>query len=131
MLPGRAGTICAVRAWRFVRLFARIFGPAEKLDVAEIEAMGLSPLPDPEPFRIRFAHLYAGFGGRPVGEQSLTTQMMRTIRMAVESGLEFPAGAFPVIKSLMYLDGMALACAAYKVLLDDVAKFAGDFGESG
>lgn len=79
MLPGRAGTICAVHAWRFVRLFARIFGPAEKLDVAEIEAMGL--------LAVKIAQ--------------------------------------------MYLDGMALACAADKVLLDDVAKFAGDFGESG
>lgn len=92
-----------------------------------IEALALSPLPDPGPFRKRFADLYAGFGGRPVGEQSLTTQMMRTVRMAVESGLEFPPGAFPVIKSLMYLDGMALACAPDKVLLDDVVRFAGDF----
>jgi ubiquinone biosynthesis protein len=95
-----------------------------------IEALALSPLADPGPFRKRFADLYAGFGGRPVGEQSLTTQMMRTIRMAVESGLEFPRGAFPVIKSLMYLDGMALACAPDQVLLDDVVKFAGDFESS-
>lgn len=92
-----------------------------------IEALALAPLEDPGPFRKRFADLYAGFGGRPIGEQSLTTQMMRTIRMAVESGLEFPEGAFPVIKSLMYLDGMALACAPEKVLLDDVVTFAGDF----
>lgn len=92
-----------------------------------IEALALSPLPDPGPFRKRFADLYAAFGGRPVGKQSLTRQMMRTVRMAVESGLEFPPGAFPVIKSLMYLDGMALSCAPEKVLLDDVVKFAGDF----
>jgi ubiquinone biosynthesis protein len=49
--------------------------------------------------------------------------------MAVERGLEFPEGAFPVIKSLMYLDGMALAAAPDRVLLEDVASFAGDFGE--
>ena len=94
-----------------------------------IEALGLEPLPDPEPFRRAFATLYDGFGGKPVGEQSLTSQMMRTVRMAVERGLEFPEGAFPVIKSLMYLDGMALAAAPDRVLLEDVASFAGDFGE--
>jgi ubiquinone biosynthesis protein len=73
--------------------------------------------------------LYDGFGGKPVGEQSLTTQMMRTVRMAVERGLEFPEGAFPVIKSLMYLDGMALSAAPDRVLLEDVAAFAGDFSD--
>jgi ubiquinone biosynthesis protein len=93
-----------------------------------LEALSERPLPDPGVFRKRFAVLYGGFGGRPVGEQSLTTQMMRTVRMAVESGLEFPPGAFPVIKSLMYLDGMALACAPEMRLLEDVVKFADDFG---
>jgi ubiquinone biosynthesis protein len=53
--------------------------------------------------------------------------MMKTIRMAVEEGLQFPEGSFPVIKSLMYLDGMALACAPDKFLLDDVAQYAADF----
>lgn len=94
-----------------------------------IESLGLEPLPDPEPFRRAFANLYDGFGGKPVGEQSLTTQMMRTVRMAVERGLEFPEGAFPVIKSLMYLDGMALSAAPDRVLLEDVAAFAGDFSD--
>jgi ubiquinone biosynthesis protein len=116
---------------RFTRGLLRFMvclGTGDHLAAAvAIESLAVAPLPDPGPFRKRFAHLYAGFGGRPIGEQSLTTQMMRTIRMAVESGLEFPDGAFPVIKSLMYLDGMALACAPDKALLDDVAAFAGDF----
>ena len=94
----------------------------------ELEALSLSPLPDPEVFRKRLADLHRGFNDLPVGAQSLTTRMMRTIRLAVESGLEFPPGAFPVIKSLMYLDGMALSCAPEKPLLKDVMKFAGDFG---
>lgn len=94
----------------------------------ELESLSLSPLPDPAIFRKRLTDLHRGFGDLPVGAQSLTTRMMRTIRLAVESGLEFPAGAFPVIKSLMYLDGMALSCAPDKPLLQDVVKFAGDFG---
>ena len=53
--------------------------------------------------------------------------MMKTIRMAVESGMEFPKGVFPVIKCLMYLDGMALRCAPEKLLLDDAVTFSGDF----
>lgn len=92
-----------------------------------IEALAVEPLADAEVFERCFARLYRDFGGRPIGEQSLTRQMMRTVRMAVESGMEFPNGAFPVIKSLMYLDGMALSCAPEKVLLDDVVEFAGDF----
>lgn len=92
-----------------------------------IEALSVKTLPDPEKFRHKFQELYAAFGQRPIGEQSLTTQMMKTIRMAVEEGLQFPEGAFPVIKSLMYLDGMALACAPEKFLLDDVADYAADF----
>ncbi len=96
-----------------------------------IETLGRQPLPDPGPFRKRFRDLYSDFGDKPVGEQSLTEKMMRTVRLAVESGIEFPPGAFPVIKSLMYLDGMAIACAPGKRLLEDVVRFASDFGESG
>lgn len=91
-----------------------------------IARLSVVPLPDHDLFIKRFEGIYADFGGRPIGEQSLTTQMMRTVRMAVESGLEFPAGAFPVIKSLMYLDGIAVQCAPEKTLLDDVARFASE-----
>jgi ubiquinone biosynthesis protein len=92
-----------------------------------IEALSVKPLPKPEVFRRKFAELYAGFGNKPVGEESLTMQMMNTIRMAVEEGLQFPEGAFPIIKSLMYLDGMAISCAPDKFLLEDVATYAKDF----
>jgi ubiquinone biosynthesis protein len=92
-----------------------------------IEALSVKPLPKPEAFRRKFAELYAGFGNKPVGEESLTMQMMNTIRMAVEEGLQFPEGAFPIIKSLMYLDGMAISCAPDKFLLEDVATYAKDF----
>lgn len=92
-----------------------------------IEALGVKPLQNPADFRAAFAQLYANFGNKPVGEESLTVQMMKTIRMAVEKGLQFPEGAFPIIKSLMYLDGMAISCAPDSFLLEDVAKYAADF----
>jgi ubiquinone biosynthesis protein len=92
-----------------------------------IESLGVKPLQNPAGFRDAFAQLYANFGNKPVGEESLTMQMMQTIRMAVEKGLQFPEGAFPIIKSLMYLDGMAISCAPDKFLLEDVAKYAADF----
>lgn len=95
-----------------------------------IEALSVKPLPQPQKFRDAFAKLYANFGNKPVGEESLTMQMMQTIRMAVEEGLQFPEGAFPIIKSLMYLDGMAISCAPEKFLLEDVASYAKDFVES-
>lgn len=95
-----------------------------------IESLGVRPLQKPSDFRNAFAQLYANFGNKPVGEESLTVQMMQTIRMAVEKGLQFPEGAFPIIKSLMYLDGMAISCAPEKFLLEDVAKYAADFGSA-
>lgn len=49
-------------------------------------------------------------------------QMMKTIRMAVEEGLQFPEAPFPVLKSLMYLDRMTLACAPEPVLFGDIAE---------
>lgn len=95
-----------------------------------IESLGVKPLQNPAAFRDAFAQLYANFGNKPVGEESLTVQMMQTIRMAVEKGLQFPEGAFPIIKSLMYLDGMAISCAPDKFLLEDVAKYAADFASA-
>ncbi|NNM30316.1 MAG: hypothetical protein HKO57_12415, partial [Akkermansiaceae bacterium] len=86
----------------------------------------VQPLPDNEAFVRSFENLYAGFHGRSVGEVSLTVQMMASVKLAVHAGLEFPQGAFPVIKSLMYLDGMALKCAPGKNLLHDVLAFGKD-----
>jgi ubiquinone biosynthesis protein len=62
--------------------------------------------------------LYDGFAGKTVTEVSLTTQMMRTVKLAVNSGMEFPQGVFAIIKSLMYLDGMVIKAAPETVLAD-------------
>ncbi|HVY71327.1 MAG TPA: hypothetical protein VHH73_15450, partial [Verrucomicrobiae bacterium] len=78
-------------------------------------------------FKSDFSALYRDFAGRSVGDISLTRQMMETVKAAVRCGLTFPRGAFPLIKSLMYLDGMVLRCDPRAVLLRDVARFADDF----
>ncbi len=83
--------------------------------------------PTLEKFRRDFLALYQDFPGKTVGEVSLTEKMMATIRMAVNSGMEFPSGSFPLIKSLMYLDGMVTETHPESVLLDDVSRFVSDF----
>jgi len=52
--------------------------------------------------------LYDGFVGTSVSEVSLTEQMMKTIKSAVLAGCSFGDDAFPIIRSLMYMDGMVL-----------------------
>ncbi|GIS27530.1 MAG: hypothetical protein CM15mP128_2890 [Methanobacteriota archaeon] len=53
--------------------------------------------------------LYDGFVGTSVSEVSLTQQMMKTVRTAVLAGCTFGEEAFPIIRSLMYMDGMVLS----------------------
>ena len=52
--------------------------------------------------------LYNGFVGTSVSEVSLTEQMMKTVKAAVLAGCSFGEDAFPIIRSLMYMDGMVL-----------------------
>ena len=52
--------------------------------------------------------LYEGFVGTSVSEVSLTEQMMKTVKAAVLAGCAFGEEAFPIIRSLMYMDGMVL-----------------------
>ena len=52
--------------------------------------------------------LYDGFVGTSVSEVSLTEQMMKTVKAAVLAGCAFGEEAFPIIRSLMYMDGMVL-----------------------
>jgi ubiquinone biosynthesis protein len=52
--------------------------------------------------------IYSGFIGKTVSEVSLTQQMMKTVRCAVLAGCRFGEEAFPIIRSLMYMDGMVL-----------------------
>lgn len=75
----------------------------------------------------KFVELYREFPGKTVSEVSMTQQMMATVKMAVRSGLDFPKGSFPLIKSLMYLDGMVVQANPGAILLKDVARFVPDF----
>lgn len=60
-------------------------------------------------FKTRMTEIYQGFGEKSVGEQSLTDLMMKTVRTAVEdAGADFGEEAFPIIRSLMYMDGLVI-----------------------
>ncbi|MEM8953759.1 MAG: AarF/ABC1/UbiB kinase family protein [Verrucomicrobiota bacterium] len=89
-------------------------------------AISSTPPKSQSAFVSAFLKLYGDFSHRPVAEISLTRQMAKTIRLAVDHGLTFPKGAFPVVKSLMYLDGMALKCNPDARLLQDVLAFQSD-----
>ncbi len=60
-------------------------------------------------FKNRMSEIYQGYGDKSVGEQSLTDLMMRTVRAAVEdAGADFGEEGFPIIRSLMYMDGLVI-----------------------
>ena len=60
-------------------------------------------------FNARMSEIYSGCGDKSVGEQSLTELMMRTVRAAVEdAGADFGEEGFPIIRSLMYMDGLVI-----------------------
>jgi len=71
-------------------------------------------------FRTRFLELYRDFEGATVGDVSLTTKMMQTIKLGVRSGMSFDRDMFGIIRSLMYLDGMVLRCRPEAVLIRDM-----------
>jgi ubiquinone biosynthesis protein len=76
-----------------------------------------------EAFRKKFVDLYADFTDSTVAQVSLTKKMMDTIRLGIDSGMVFERGMFPIIKSLMYLDGMVLSCKPDAVLMKDMRAF--------
>jgi len=80
-----------------------------------------------ERFRERFLDLYKDFTGATVSQVSLTKRMMETIKLGVNSGMVFERGMYPIIKSLMYLDGMVLRCNPQAVLVRDMRRFIDEF----
>ena len=76
-----------------------------------------------EKFQAQFHDLYRNFNDSTVGQVSLTKKMMETIKLGVNSGMRFEQGMFPIIKSLMYLDGMVLRCNPDAILLKDMRKY--------
>ena len=84
--------------------------------MAEVEISG----PAYSEYERKFLELYADFRDTTVSEVSLTTKMMHTIKLGVLSGMVFEKGVFPIIRSLMYLDGMVLRCNPDAILMRDM-----------
>jgi len=80
-----------------------------------------------ERFRLKFMELYKDFTNATVLQVSLTKRMMETIKLGVNSGMVFERGMYPIIKSLMYLDGMVLRCNPQAVLVRDMRAFIDEF----
>ena len=74
--------------------------------------------------------LYEDFAGKTVSEVSLTRKMMETIKLGVHSGMVFEKGMFPIIKSMMYLDGMVLKGAPDTVLMEEMRRFIKEFKDA-
>jgi ubiquinone biosynthesis protein len=83
-----------------------------------------------ERFNEKFRDLYKDFTNATVSQVSLTKRMMETIKLGVNSGMIFERGMYPIIKSLMYLDGMVLRCNPQAVLVRDMRKFIDAFKTS-
>ena len=95
------------------RFFDALVSEDFERSAKSLEGMSRTPLSveKSERFREAFRALYSGFLGKSVAELSLSRQMMQTIRLAVDHGMDFETGMYPIVKSLMYLDGMVLRCA--------------------
>lgn len=78
-------------------------------------------------FHQKMLELYSDFEGSTVSEISLTKRMMQTIRLGVLSGMEFEKGMFPIIKSMMYLDGMVIKGNPDAKLMEDMRDFIAEF----
>jgi ubiquinone biosynthesis protein len=81
-------------------------------------------------FEKKILELYSDFTDTTVTEKSLTKQMMYTIRLGVLSGMTFEKGMFPIIKSLMYLDGVVLQGAPDMILMKEMRKYIKSFEEA-
>ncbi|MFC1490379.1 AarF/UbiB family protein [Candidatus Latescibacterota bacterium] len=80
-----------------------------------------------EQFQEKFLYLYRDYTNSTVSQVSLTKKMMETIKLGVNSGMVFEKGMYPIIKSLMYLDGMVLRCNPDAMLVKDMRRFIEDF----
>ncbi len=97
-------------------------------------AMGLNHMAEKEihgkayeKYYEKFLLLYKDFKGRSVQEISLTKKMMQTFKLGVLSGMEFEKGMFPIIKSMMYLDGMVLKGAPNTRLMEAMRPYLKEF----
>ena len=78
-------------------------------------------------YQSKLLDLYKDFKGKTVTEISLTKKMMQTIKLGVLSGMSFQKGMFPIIKSMMYLDGIVLKGNPDSVLMEEMRPFIQEF----
>ena len=72
--------------------------------------------------------IYDGFENQTVGEKSLTRIMMQTVQAAVEkAGADFGEEAFPIIRALMYLDGLVLRTHPDVKLIESMGPYLQEF----
>ena len=107
-------------------------------DEAAFEALlGMAPSVPPAATKDHYLQsmreLYRDFRGNAVSATSMSRQMMMTIRKAVEAGCVFDEAAFPIIRSLMFMDGMVLRAApetdiigSMKPALEEISTIAGE-----
>ena len=81
-----------------------------------------------EKYMAKMYEIYHDFEMRSVGEQSLTQIMMKTVRCAVEdAGAVFGEEAFPIIRALMYLDGLVIRTHPDVKLIQSMSPYLEEF----
>ncbi len=86
---------------------------------------------DLTPYMVEMNEIYHDFEMKTVGEQSLTKIMMKTVRCAVEkAGAEFGEEAFPIIRALMYLDGLVIRTHPNVRLISSMGPYLDEFQRS-
>ena len=94
------------------------------LDISEKQL----PHKDAVEYMSQMAIIYHDFEMKTVGEQSLTQIMMKTVRCAVEkAGAEFGEEAFPIIRALMYLDGLVIRTHPQVRLISSMGPYLDEF----
>ena len=79
-------------------------------------------------YHARMSEIYENFESKPVGEQSLTQIMMKTVRTAVEKAkADFGEEAFPIIRALMYLDGLVIRTHPDVMLIQSMGPYLEEF----
>jgi len=106
------------------------FFDALSLDDFDLSAKHLNEMAEVElkgkqftAFKKAFKALYSDFANTTVSQVSLTKKMMQTIKLGVNSGMEFEKGMFSIIKSMMFLDGMVIRNNPDAMLLKDMRQF--------
>lgn len=78
----------------------------------------------------KMEEIYDGFNDKTVTEQSLTKVMMKTVRAAVElAKADFGEEAFPIIRALMYLDGLVIRTYPDAKLIVSMKPYLREFRE--